>query len=796
MNSKSKFISTPKFKVCALALAVGQVAAYSSSTLAEAAADAWMLEEVVVTARKRSETLQDIPSSVQAMGGDALENMGANGFEDFAGFTPGVELAQRGKEMTQIDMRGVTMGMVDRDQPELRETVGLYLGETPIAVQGFNPNLSLYDLERVEILRGPQPTLYGAGSLSGTIRLIPNAPSMDGFEFKGDVSVSDVDNGELGQAYNVAVNVPLSDMAAVRAVGFYRDEAGYIDNAITGDDDVNSGEEWGGRVALRLELTEKLSIDTTLLYSDMDYNGLSHVVDGFVSGLPSALPAGVDPQASDYEQYSPSNGEGWGDETLISSVVINYDFEAATLTSVTSYMDKEFIVGYEIGGADDFFYGGDDAAVKPLAGLPAEDGFAVYVSDLNVEQFAQEFRLASSGDGPLLWTLGLYYENRQMSKDEFYYQPGIDSELTTVYGAFGLLDAFGLPSMDATIFGANTDELFRGARVIDTEQLAVFAEATYEISEKWEVTAGLRWYDAEAEQTTVFGGAFLFTPGGTGDLVAEADEDGVNPTVNVAYQVDEDRLIYATVSRGFRLGGTNVPAPAALCSAEMTSLELDPNVLDQPFDADNLWNYEIGARTSWMDGRLTVNAAAYYIDWQDPQVPLKLGCGFPVYVNGPDMEVKGFEMDLAAAVSENLSARIGAGYTNSTITDDHTSLQAQDGDKAPNTPDFTFSAAFDYSRPLGEGMELIAHADYRWTDDRYTRFESNPNGNELDSYGVANGSVGLLFEDAYEVHLFVNNLANEEVVTYVHNQNFAEHAQRQASVLRPRTVGIRFATEF
>lgn len=300
--------------------AFAQDAAPASDTNAEEATG----NDIVVTARKRTETLQDIPSSIAALGNEQLSKLGADSLEQFAGQTPGLSMTGN-RANSQIVLRGVTTGPVNQDQAEIKETVGLYLDETPIAVQRFSPNLKLYDLDRVEVLRGPQGTLYGAGSMAGAIRLITRKPDTNDFSASAKGELASVDNGGTTRTIDGMINIPVvPDVFAIRAVGFWKHNAGFIDNVTTKQNDVNWEESKGGRIAARLVPGPATTIDAMLSYQNSRHNARS-----------------VYAQEAGYLNTTVAINEPYVDKNLTASLTVNQEFDPFDMTLVGSYRDKK-----------------------------------------------------------------------------------------------------------------------------------------------------------------------------------------------------------------------------------------------------------------------------------------------------------------------------------------------------------------------------------------------------------------------------------------------------------------------
>ena len=704
--------------------------------------------EIIVTARKRTETLQEIPSSIAALGNEQLSKLGADSLEQFAGQTPGVSMTGN-RANSQIVLRGVTTGPVNQDQAEIKETVGLYLDETPIAVQRFSPNLKLYDLDRVEVLRGPQGTLYGAGSMAGAIRLITRKPNTNEFSASAKGELASVEHGGTTRTIDGMVNIPVvSDVFAIRAVGFWKHNAGFIDNVTTKQNDVNWEESKGGRIAARLIPGPATTIDAMVSYQQSRHNARS-----------------VYAEEAGYLNTTVAINEPYVDKNLTASLTVNQELDPFDVTFVGSYRNKKLDYLIETGTFVSF--------VAPnYRSLP----LGVIKNNANQEDYSTELRFSSKPSSPVQWTLGAFYED----KSNFFAQD------LTVAG----VDAAG--GFNSTAFGAVKDQLYVSGINLKERQIAVFGEVVVPVGDHLKATVGGRYFDAKQRSSVRFGG--IFADPNVGTFPFKNHESGFNPKFNLSYEFDRDHMIYAQAAKGFRLGGTNEPVPATSCAADLAARGLAK--APDSYKSDSLWNYEVGAKTSWLDRALTVNVSAYHIDWKNPQVTAQLGCGFNVFVNAGGLKIDGGELETVIRPTEGLTIRGGFGYTNSRLTQDLTFVSGRKGDHAPFVPKWTMSGSVDYTHKLSDSLEGFVFLSYQGNDVRNTRFNPALAANSrLPAYDIINARIGVN-ADRWSLELFAENLGNSRGLTNRNFYPFSLTAMTQMEVVTPRTIGVDLSVKF
>ncbi len=736
----------------------------------------WLLEEVVVTATKRGvgTSIQDTAMAISAIGGDTIEKRGLVGMDDYLRTLPSVSFQDRGAGQNSIVIRGIASS----PQTE-NEAIGVYFGETPVAGLsnagngggGGNADIKMVDIARVEVLRGPQGTLYGSGSMGGTVRIIPKAPNLEVIE--GSVSARYSNTGEKGGDNTMlqgVINIPLmEDQLAIRAVAYQFDNSGYIDNvassndptvdallggskafgAIAGSrDDIGSDEYQGFRFSALWQPSD--SLDLTLTYSKQEIEQ---------KGWPE-----INQSLGEFQQARMQLREG-KDEFLendldMLNLNVNYDLEWGSLSSSSSWIDYDQMSGFDLG----FFQG-----------VPIDA-----IGNKLVESFVQELRFSSSFDGPLQFLLGAYYEDRESSSifdNDYSGAPELESTLIALF--------FPQPPRPAEIVNRNV-------LVNDIKQKAVFGELSYQITDQLEATVGGRYFEYDQDASTTDSGAFV-----NGFVATENDDSGSTFKFNVSYAPSEDILIYGQWAEGFRLGSPQTVLPASLCDADGNGLFELPDgseiAVPNNVSPDELENFELGIKTSLANNRVTLNASIYRINWDGIPVDIGLACGGGVVLNAGESKSEGIEVESQISITESLRLDLSASYGESTLTKDAPGLGlgAVDGADLPGSADFNMSAGLEYNFTV-LSTEAFVRADYSYIGEYFNNFEGD--GQNAGDYHTVNVKAGLLF-DAFNVDFFVKNLTNEDKFTWVES-GFDEFGFKRAYQLRPRTTGLNISYQF
>ena len=718
----------------------------------------YSIEEIVVTATKRAQSLQDTALSISALSSGDIDKRNLVGMEDYLPSVPGVSLQDRGAGQNTITMRGIGTG----SQTETNPTVGVYLGETPVsglagngnANQGGSSDIKLVDIERIEVLRGPQGTLYGAGSMGGTLRAIPAAPNLEEMEGKLMTRVSQTgEEGGNNSMIQGVLSVPLiEDELAIRAVAYRFDNSGYIDNVAASQPDAQptvadsiaagilaidegdrgSDEYTGYRLTALWHPSEQLDITLSHNYQKIEQVGLREVDIN---------------TAGDFQQarltISPNgDGEGLENETNITNLVVDYDLGWGSILSSTSIIDHSSNNAFDIAS----FLGTNLGAT---------------VGESQVDVVVEELRFVSQFDGPFQILAGYYYEDRE-------YETG------------GHIRWSGPQPEPASAFE------FLSERVEEIKQQALFAELTYNLTDQLIATGGFRYFDYDQ---TIIRSRFNHVINNTEGLGGSVDD--INYKFNLSYHLNEDTLVYGQWSEGFRLGrfqaSTDIDDPDGDGLIEFSD-GVVRQVSEGILDPDTVENIELGIKTSLLDNRLTLNAAIFRINWEGIPITFTSAANAVGYIfNAGEAKSEGVELEIQAQLTDGLHMQMGASYVEAVLTEDADSL-GDKGDNLPGSADLNFNAALEYQFDLGE-YESFARIDYTYVDEYHHLFtEVGPGSGD---YSLVHLKVGTQVNNV-NVDLFVNNLTNADEFTWRDNFFNAGRGYR----LRPRTVGLNVGYQF
>ena len=674
------------------------------------------LEEVLVTATKREASVQDLPFSINAQTEADIQRTGSFNLEDLSRNVASLTIQNLGPGQSQVAIRGVSAGQVVRDQPGVKEQVGVYIDETVISLSLFTPDIDLYDLNRVETLRGPQGTLFGSGSVGGTVRFISNQPDFEEFSGSIEANLHTVTDGEEGGHLKGAVNIPMGDKAALRIVGYATEYAGFID--ALGENgskksDVNGGSRVGGRVALAFQPTDNLTITPRIIYQEIDVDGFNRqeVFNVYANSNTTTRPA---IQLDEREQYLLLD-EQFTDDTLIADLVVNWSLSGFDLTYAGSYTDREILVSRDasaLSGSVGVDVGFSEAGVL----LPSN-----LLDTTDLEQYTHELRIASNGDGALNWVTGVFYSDVERVYAQRLPTPGHD-DATRDSGAIAPTD----PSDTMNGF-PGPDSPYNADIPYDIEQWAVFGEVSYDVTDRLNLTVGGRFYDFEEERTFKTGGWFS-----NGDFAEDTtSSDGFTPRVMASFDVNEDMTINAQASQGFRLGGVNDPLNATLC--EGSDLETFGGF--QEYEDETMWNYEVGFKSMYEN--FSFNAAAFYTDIEDLQVTLDAGsCSSRVAFNVEEAHTLGVEWELTAYAMDGLLLTFAGSWIeaefDSTVKDGDGNIVGgvEDGNRLASVPELQLSASATYTfgAQLFSSNEMYVSGLVQHVGERYTQPGDQVNG--------------------------------------------------------------------
>jgi iron complex outermembrane receptor protein len=754
-------------------------------------------EEIIVTATKRAASILDVPFSVNAQTQADIQRSGANNLEDIARNVAGLTIQNLGPGQSQVSVRGVSAGQIVRDQPGVKEQVGVYLDESVISLSLFTPDLDLFDLDRVETLRGPQGTLFGSGSVGGTIRYITNQPNTDGVEGTVEGNVNLVDGDDFGGHLKGAVNLPLGEKVAVRAVGYYTQYGGFIDARREGGgvtEDINDGMRYGGRIALLFQPTDDISITPRVIYQKIETDGFNRQEVFNLYANPYTTVVGGRPpvQLGKREQHLLLK-EGFEDETWIADLTASINLGTVDLTSVTSYTNRDILVSRDA-SALTHSVSIDLGLATAVTAIPSN-----LRDTTDVESWTQEVRLASAGDGPFQWLIGGFYSDT----DRFYRQrlptPGYDPFVDAVFGA-------GTSAAVANGFPLNSP--YNADLPYNLKQFALFGEATYDITDGIHFTAGARYYDYKERRRFTSGG--LFSNGD--DQVDRTKSDGITPRFLLSFETSDEVTINLQASKGFRLGGVNDPLNIPLCTPE------DAAIFGgfQDYDDETLWNYEGGVKVG--SGTVRFSGAVFYNDIKNLQVTLDAGsCSSRVVFNVPKAHTIGLEAELSAEVADGLTLGLSGNYVSakfdSTVRDGAGNVIGgiREGNRLPTVPQWQFAANVNHDFPVGDGVDGFVNASIQLIGDRFTQpsdQENNPRtfvhglpfggapagasttvDLKLPSYELVNLSAGLEFDNGLSLTAYVTNLFDKNPLLSFDRER-GGRARLGFNVGQPRTFGL------
>ncbi|HTV94549.1 MAG TPA: TonB-dependent receptor [Steroidobacteraceae bacterium] len=831
--------------LCGPATADPDPAAGPAAPAAAPAKSGSELEEIVVTAEKRESTVQATAISLSALSATDLSQQNIQTPEDLVGKVPGISLRTSGPGQTEYEARGLSAG------GGAAATVGFYLDETPISASAIALNgrtvidADLFDVNNVEVLRGPQGTLYGSGSMGGTIKLVTNQPKLDTFDLATDSTLSQTSGqGSTNGSGSLMLNIPIGDIAALRTVTTAKYISGWIDRIVAPPGEFPPPTNPGGtatapplcgsiyctrgdvadmpvqtvvrgvnlerfasaRAALLVKPTDDLSVTTELLYQRIDADGY----DAYQQ-QPGTLAI--------YQPYD--QPEPYYDSFKLASLKLEYNFGFATLTSATSYTARYVMQSEDATEALQNVFN----TTHLVNGVYVADYIqSLYVEDDPTSQFAQEVRLTSKDSGPWQWVGGLYYSKLDSGYITHNQEPGWVGVLSCglaaaagpvsgscpasdVYSATSLL-RYPNPALppypnaqaanpNGVVFDDVNDEILK--------QAAIFGEATYKITDSLKLTGGIRAYYFQVNYHAQQAGFGTASGNQDAQLITQSfNNNATLPKVNLSYEPTQDLTVYGTIAKGSRPGGVNLPLPlpsaavlainpsAINCAAGPVSVSSQPS-----YSPDSVYSYEIGEKARFDDRRITVNSDFYYIKWVHIQQVLDLTCVYPYDTNAGNAKSYGPEVEVSALLTPGLTLDLSGVY-NTAIINDPTAAAIESGilpgTRVLNVPRYTGNAAVNYHVPITD--QLSGALNLTVTTVGSERDQSGY-PQILPPYTLTDARAGIS-GGHWAAYLFGTNLTNRVVEESINNTNFAwtTYAITRVSTNQPRTIGVDFQYKY
>jgi iron complex outermembrane receptor protein len=806
----------------ALSLSGSALAAPAGSTPAENTG----LEEIIVTAEKRESTVQATPISMTALSAGDLLDENITSVQDLVGTVPGLSARTAGPGQTEYEMRGLG------SSGGSTATVGFYLDETPLAASAVALNgrtvidADLFDLNHTEVLRGPQGTLYGAGSMGGTIKLVTNQPKLSVWEGATSADASQTTGGGTNGGGSLMLNMPIGDKVALRVVTTEKYISGWIDRNVIAPGQFpfpsnfgpcspsyfcdrgnvqaapiahrikgsNQERFFSGRAALLFQPTDSLSITANFMYQRIDADGYNNF-----QSPPS--------QEAIYQPYDIK--EPYYDSFKMGSLKVSYDMDFANLTSASSYWKR------------DVFQSTDSTeAIQNIFNLTA---FIpnLYTEEDPTTQVAQELRLTSRGEGNLQWVAGLFYTDLHSGYITTNQNVAIASASACLLPASstpglgghcppsqqynpnapGTVDANGISTTNAQgiIFNDNNPNILK--------QKAVFGEISYKLRPDLKLTAGLRFYKFDISNNSNQRGLGTASGNATPTIAsAFGSNTSLLPKINLSYEPTSDLTLYSTLSKGSRPGGVNLPIPLSDASYYYCG-PVDavhpggsgPSYLtSQPayYAPDDIWSFEVGEKAKFDDRRFTVNADVFYVKWHNIQQLIVLSCGYPYNTNVGDAKTYGPELETSARLTDSITIDLSAAYTQAYINKPKSTpgLPISPGTRINNIPKYTGNLAVNYETMLTQDYRLTARLAEAYVGPVHdVAFYAE----DLGSYGLMDFRLGL-GKNPWQVALFGTNLTNKHAGLTIDNTVFAwqQPTITRVSTNQPRTIGVGFQTKF
>jgi iron complex outermembrane recepter protein len=784
---------------------------------AEAPASSGELEEITVTAQKRAESEQTVPLSMTTFGAVALEQKAVVDFFDYGTKVPNLGFAYTGDGMSTartISIRGVSGDNV----------TGFYVDETPLP-DSLDPRI--LDIDHIEVLRGPQGTLYGARSMGGTVRIITKTPDFTDSEVTVHAGMSDTARTDQPNYTVDAVgNFPLiADRAALRLSAFMDDDAGYFKRRYCTDpatagvtcfpqttgpltttvDNVGEVKNYGAAIALTVKLTDDMTVTPRLLQQRSTYNGflMSDVltepgVIGYpypsYSAAPFTLPSLVPTNFTQGRFFNIP--EGGSDSWQLDSIDFKWNTGAGQFISSSSYFTRKV---WESEDETDFIW----ADLLPLGQLlnpayPLPRPIPSAISEeKDYQRFVQEVRFASQLQGPVQFVTGVFYSDLHGAIP---FAADYPPALAPGYGA--IQTAAGVCAAGIICPNPNDpDEIYGSHYKTDIEEPAVYGQLSYQFWDAFKATAGLRWSQVKTTAGGYQEGTVTQAPGGPAqvvDAVTTTKESSTTPKLELDYRVNPADMIYTSAAKGFRPGGLVPSVPAAICASQLPpGTNADET---RTYKSDSLWSYELGTKTGWLENRLTVDAAIFYIDWKDIQQNILLPCGFQYKANAGAAFSKGGEIEVRALPIDPLELTLGAGNQNARITQAGGPLSPlQVGDHVFEVPDWTGNSSATWTAPLSAEWKLVSEVDWSYVGHSFSANNLAPNSPATrlrPHYDLLNSRFAL--SHGKVEYAFVGKNLGNTAANLADNRSIAAETPGRPRLVtnQPRTIGLEIRASF
>jgi iron complex outermembrane receptor protein len=811
----------------ALVFAAPALAQTQSETVAQVANQPPATEmegqgEIIVTATKRASRVHDVPFSINAQTQEDIQRANAQTLEDLSRNVAGLTVQNLGPGQSQVSIRGVSAGQIVRDQPGVKEQVGIYLDESVTSLSLFTPDFDLFDLNRVETLRGPQGTLFGSGSVGGTIRYITNQPKIGRIEGSAEGNVNVLSGGGVGGAIKGAVNVPLAPTAAIRLVGYGTHFAGFVDSVGPfRKKNVNDGDRYGARMSVLWQPIEEIKITPRVVYQKVTAGGFNREEHYNFYDNPFTTTGGD--LIGRRKQYLKMR-ERFQDRTLLSDLVMSYTWPIAELTSVTSYMDRDILVSRDASALT------GSVGISPLVGCcgvsPAIANLTSNLRDTTkLKQLTQELRLASASPSPFQWVVGGFVSRVRRNYKQRLPTPGYDAFINAA-PAFASFLPGGISAVVDNGFGL-VDNPYHANLPYVIRQAALFGEASYKLGQ-FKLTGGGRYYSFHEKRDFISGGLFANGDIRIGD---KTKSTGFSPRGILTWEPNRNLNVNLQLAKGFRVGGINDPLNIPICTTADQAI-YGP-FASATYKDETLWNYEGGVKYS--KGPFSANAAVFHTNIKDLQVTVDAGsCSSRLVFNVPKAHTTGIEGEFSARPLPGLDLSLAGSYVSakfdSTIANPILAIRTgiREGNRLPTVPKYQVAATAQYGQRLSSNNEWYVTGSVQRVGSRFTQpgdqepgagffsatgVSANPSiffdpltgrfgthdfnfgSLRLPPYTLVNASAGVKWDSGLEVVGYVTNIFDVDPKLSLDRER-GGRARLGYNIGQPRTIGLTIRQSF
>lgn len=695
------------------------------------------LPEVTVTGERYERDSRRVPFSINSISSKVLTERGQNGFQSFAPLIPGLQVFGIGQGNLQIAVRGA---VTERQRSNRSSTVSIYFDDIPIDLSGANPNFQLFDIDRIEFLKGPQGTLYGAGAETGALHIVSQSPSLNLSAVGGGAEFSTTSGGDPNTTIHSTFNLPIKSVGAIRATFYTRHNGGYLDNTTTGNKNTNMSDIIGGRISTKFWISKKLEATISCIAQNFDAKD----VDWY------------NPDAGKYIRTSDVMESNYSHNSVVSSSV-KYHFKIGTVSLISGYQNNSFERNLEVGKYPVI-----------LGAQPNMFSKVILPTFIAGSGWSEELRFVTNKNKKFNLVSGIFFQSKKSSTRQ-------------TLDVIGMEDS--VPSLPkASTFDLQKDRLYSGTFLTNAIQIAPYADLTIPIK-NFSIALGVRWYMFKYSSNIDYRGALQ---GNTVTIKSPGLENGFNPRLNFAYSINSTALVYLQVAKGTRPGGANEPIPLSSLSADLSSVGLTE--FPATYGPDKVWNFEIGMKGLQIAQCLMVSTTLFYLIYDDIQVTRRLPSTYSIVQNAGRVDSKGGEVEITFKPVKFFTFMGNLSYTNATLVKTPGTFLGEVGRPVPYFPQLTSTISLAYEQELFSKFQAVAFAEYIYTGKKETDFRENLSL-PMDEFGVLNIRAGVK-RNGWGFFIFGNNVTNTLGILDRTKSSVSAIPYIRTTAIQPRVLGF------